>query len=210
MIKNLCEYINDIGYPRKIFKKLYNNIDDIKKAHILFKNTYTKPVELNDNILANGYYIFFDNNNIMPQSHILYKFEKVIRKRIKPGMLPEYNKCSIVENYHKKHLISSIIKNVLFKINSNTFYSKPVALRGNILVYLLYYHVFYNSIDLTFIEMTETVINDITYIISMLLQREHTTYKEYDIDDVLETLRYRLKLERMHDISNNSFNIRRR
>jgi hypothetical protein len=103
-----------------------------------------------------------------------------------------------------QHYYSSIVKNVLFNN-----YEKDLT--NNILLYILYYKVTYSSrAPLTNDQITDGVILMLSGIIKLLIDKEHSTYKnESNVSEIIDDLRKLLIRERIHKGIKPKLNLRR-
>jgi len=178
MICSLYEYIEENGYPRQEFEVL--NHAGAKTVHAsvtTLTNTNKFP--------GDGFYIWIN------PSHPRYPFLVKVNK----------GKSKLIDTYHKNHLVNSVIKNIFLNPYTPENDESEEIIKALSGIYVFYYHTFYNSYKvLTMDEITEGVIFHLSKSITTMIQKEHTTYREYDnIDKYISTMQLRLSMERIHD-----------
>jgi len=102
------------------------------------------------------------------------------------------------------YIYNAVIKYIVLK-------NLDLDLKINMLLYILYYTSSVNGSDtITDVEITEGVILHISAIIKLLIDKEHTLYRDSSyIGEVIEELRQSLLFERAHTNWRQKINLRR-
>lgn len=92
----------------------------------------------------------------------------------------------------KPHFISAVIKNVLLNDHIDD------DIKYNMALFMVYYYIVFNANDkLTDAEISEGVLIYLATLISTIVNKSNTTYKKYDVNDVVEKLRALVRSERL-------------
>ncbi len=178
MVYSLYSHIEANGYPRDEFEELDNGGAKTVHASVsAFNNT--------NKVFADGFYIWTN------PSHPNYPFLLKVNN----------GKARLIDTYHKNHLVNSVIKNIFLQPYTPINGEPEEYIKALSAIYVFYYHTFYNSYKvLTMNEVTEGVIFHISKTIMTLIEKEHTTYRDYNqIDKCISTMQLRLSMERTHD-----------
>lgn len=183
----LSDYITELEYPRHEFMDINRAKNNITITNI----DYNMPIFVDSGYYdSNDYYIISYSHNSDIDGYTLVRRKDKQHKKI-TELVPT-------------HLNSSVIKNILF--NS---YEKDLT--NNMLLFILYYKVTYSTTNpLSNMQITEGVILEISNIIKLLIDKEHSTYKnESRVSEVITDLRKLLVRERIHLGIKPKLNLRR-
>lgn len=175
-VVSLSSYVEDLGYCRGHFRSIIDS--DARDKHRKFIEDAAKEIRVG--LFIEGYWICWNDECI--DCPILFK------KSIKTNGTT----VEALDDYAKTHLVSSVIKNVFLPEGISN------RLKGNMSVYIYYYHAMYNSImKLNKDELTEAVVFSISETIKTMSDKELTLYRScMRIPDYKDILRLRLNMER--------------
>jgi len=124
-----------------------------------------------------------------------YIFYKIDRKTDEPNF---------IINYADVHLYNTLAKELIGAGE------KGAKTMSEWVVYMLYYYRFFRSQNME--EMCNAVLSDIADIISMIIRREYTTYREFSTGAAIDALRWKYKSERILQLGKapTNINLRRR
>ena len=103
------------------------------------------------------------------------------------------------------HVYSSMIKNIILEDSYDD------VLTFNMILYILYYRVMFRaSTILSDKELTEGVIIELSNLIKLMIDREHSTYRNKPaISDAIDEIRRLIKRERINNGIRPKLNLRR-
>lgn len=176
MIKSLYLYIEENEYTRSEFENL--NISEAKAKHFSISNCNLK--------LDDGFYVWKPDSFLTNDQPMLIKSSN--------------ENVNIVDRYHKNHLVNSVIKNLFLLPYTPTNGEAPEYIKAIAAIHVFYYHTCYNSYKvLSLDEITEGVIFHLSKTITTMIDKEHTTYRDYPVDAYISAMQIRLAMERTHD-----------
>jgi hypothetical protein len=180
--------LDELENPKSIRNTFRNHLS-IREESLNRFNQIVNPSNQIDNELHqickatfdNGYRILTTENKELIKIPFLFKFKS---KEIKP-----------LHSYNAKHIRSSIIKSILLDGLGE------MDIRLNRALYVLYYYWFCNKNTIQSISLNVCV--DLENIISTLIDKGFTLYKEYTItNDLVNSLRDKLVREKLLNESN--------
>lgn len=174
MLVYIDEFISDI-YTRLYFKNLIGTT-----ARDIHQRELTTPM---GSLSNDHYWLHWTEKSNTKNCPILYRTSTV----------KDVRSTKDLDTYVKQHLVSSVIRNILL----NNSYSE--MMRGNIAVFIFYYHAYYNSKEeYNLNELTEKVIIHLSNTITTMMNKELTTYRNYKVNSLIKMMRTRLNIERSY------------
>ena len=160
-------WIEEIGSPRKFFGDLIQRKLEVEQKHLDFGKENNNNESFAIAAFISGAIFVLYNNNIP----IIFKSSKGILK--------------LISKYERPHLINSLIKEIIDKSEINHSYVKNAQ---NIVIILYYWNFFRkNNID----DLINSVIIDLEHIISTIISKEKTLYKNKNTDPIISALQDR-------------------
>lgn len=182
-IINLQDYISKVIPIKQHFEDLRKKRDEIINMDVsIIRTIYSSPLA---NILNSNYQLYITDNIPYP---ILFKSNG----EIKP-----------IRNYEIRHLKNSIIRSLLILENSHL----DLRTKMNCMCYVLYYFHFikcHNPEDIS-----ASVIDSIQSIIRLILEKNLTLYRNINTRELLYSLDWKLKEEKMNKAAYSGINLRR-
>lgn len=174
-IESLINKVQNIGSIRDHF---LNNFTDRDIILVNAKNTIDISIfELNKLITdyksPEPYVLLVDNDIELIISNNILKTTKFIHL------------------YLPSHIKSSIIRHIILH--------QSIGMKNkiNLVVYLLYYYWYFVAEYYINTEIIEKVCTEIEDIINILLEKENTLYRQYELLNIIRRLRSRLNIERL-------------
>jgi len=197
MITALNVFIEEYGYPRRFF------VERIAEKHPSIDALKDLASQYN-NVVAECTYMLIDNETSIVDNNTrtIYGITK----------FKEHGEHQLIDTYVLTYFINSVIKNAVLS-------SSSTEIAKNVTAFVCYYYAIsqmrqtkYNKdISPTMQDITEQVISYIGSIISIIIDKEDTTYSKYGtelIQDRIRMLRRMIVQERVNLVGRN-FNLRR-
>ena len=186
---SLLQYIEYTGYPRYIFEELCSSTDNLQKRLEWDNQGLTRPHDVN---LEDGFYVcgprLEEGNDSGCNAYLI---------KVKEGSF----KC--VENYNKKHLINSIIRNILLQnyITDVGCNDSVTLVKAHALIYTAYYFVYSICKSVPNIKnITENVKYLLGDIIKVMIDKELTLYRNHlEIGEFIDIMQVRMNIEVFHN-----------
>ena len=160
---------------------LYQHNQIISGVDLFYQQMYDACVS---NGMSDQYQVAYTDDANMLLMPFIFKY-KDSRSKVKP-----------LKDYAAYHVRSSLIKTVLLTEGT-------LNKRIDEMMYLLYYYWFMRSETMS--KITNSVIVEIESIISQLISKAFTTYKDYNTISVVDALRNKLQKEKLINLGDSIY-----
>jgi len=191
-VKFLSEYIQEIGNPRRLFMNMIGS--DARSIHT--------------SIINSSPFIDDENHKIWGMEGLVIIFNDELENiPILAKVTNDNNNISIkyVDCYARRHLVSSIIKNIMFNdtfFQDDDDYDNEMAVRSNAIQFMFLYFNYYNpKNEYTALQLSESTILTLSETITTLQDKSLTAYRNNDAYGFIVLLQAAMRKEMVYKLN---------